>query len=83
MDDRQVYALARLKLAYKKQLLFIKGLMILAVMGVIAYVITVYEFNMALLLIAIAFIGTGIIGIMTVDQKLKNISRKIKELEKW
>lgn len=82
MDDRTQYKLTTLKLAYHKQLYFIAGLLILTFMGLALYVITIYRFNFALLITAIAFTLTGIIGIMTIDQKLKNISKKIRELDK-
>lgn len=80
MDDRKVYELERLKLAYKKQILFMASLIIIVLMGIIIYVITVYKYNKALLIISIMLIITGIIGVMTIDQKMKLISKRIKEL---
>ncbi|MFA5796696.1 MAG: hypothetical protein WC916_01505 [Candidatus Woesearchaeota archaeon] len=81
MDDRTVFRLATLKLAYRKQLYFIAALIVLTFIGVGLYVFTIYQFNFGLLITGVAFAFTGVIGIMTVDQKLKNISKKIRELE--
>ena len=80
MDDRKVYELARLKLAYQKQLYFIAGLICVTLIGFVLYIITVYNYNMSLLILAVVTVITGLIGIMTVDQKIKVISGKIKRL---
>ena len=82
MDDRTVFKLTALKLAYQKQLHFIAALMVLTFIGIGLYVLTIYQYNFGLLVTGIAFALTGIIGVMTVDQKLKNISQKINELER-
>ncbi len=80
MDDSKVYKLASLKLAYKKQMMFIAGLIAVALIGLILYVINIFRFNFASLVVSIVLLITGTIGIMTVDQKMKLISKKIKEL---
>jgi hypothetical protein len=80
MDDHKVYELARLRLAYQKQMIFISALIVLALFGIVLYVINIIQFNEALLIIAIVMIVTGIIGVMTIDQKMKAISKKIKGL---
>lgn len=81
MDDRKVYALTRLKLAYQKQIVFISGLIVLTLIGVSLYIFTIYQFNLGLLMVSVAIVITGLAGIITIDQKLKLISKKIKELE--
>jgi hypothetical protein len=80
MDDKKVFELARLRLAYQKQIVFIVGLMVLALLGLILYVYNIYSYDFSLLIASIVMIITGVIGIMTVDQKMKVISKKIKEL---
>lgn len=80
MDDKKVFELARLKLAYQKQLYFIAGLIAITIIGFILYIINVYSYNQALFIVSIVTVITGLIGIMTVDQKIKVISKKIKEL---
>ena len=71
MDDHKVYELARLKLAYQKQIIFMSALIVLMILGIVLYVINVYQFNNALLIISVVMIITGLIGAMTVDQKLR------------
>lgn len=80
MDDKKVFELKRLELAYKKQLLFMIGLMTLTFIGLIIYIINIYSFNLQLLLVAIMLIIVGIICMFDTDSKLKIISKKIKEL---
>lgn len=80
MDDRKVYELTRLKLAYQKQVIFIAGLIIVALLGLALYIFNIYKFDFALFVVSLVLIITGAIGIMTIDQKMKLISRKIKEL---
>ena len=80
MDDRKVFELARLKLAYQKQLYFIVGLIIFTLLGVILYIINIYDYNFSLFIVSVVMIATGIIGIMTIDQKMKLISKNIKNL---
>lgn len=80
MDDRNVYELTRLKLAYHKQVVFIIGLIIVAIMGIALYIYNIYRYDFALFIVSLVMIVTGLIGIMTIDQKMKGISRKIKEL---
>jgi hypothetical protein len=38
MDDRKIFELTRLKLAYQKQIVFIIGWLTLTILGVILYV---------------------------------------------
>ena len=80
MDDRKVFELTRLKLAYQKQLIFISSLIVLILFGLILYVINVVKFDISLLIVAVVMILTGAIGVMTIDQKMKVISKRIKEL---
>jgi uncharacterized membrane protein YqjE len=80
MDDKKVYELKALELAYRKQLQFIWGLILISIIGLIVYIINIYKYNFALLITAIVIILTSIIGIMTIDQKMKLISEKIRKL---
>lgn len=80
MDDHKVYELTRLKLAYQKQVVFVIGLILLALIGIVLYIINIYSFDFALFIVSLVLILTGIIGVMTVDQKMKLISKKIKGL---
>jgi hypothetical protein len=80
MDDRKIFELTRLKLAYQKQIVFIIGWLTLTILGVILYVYNIYSYNFSLFIVSIVMMATGFIGIMTVDQKIKTISGKIKGL---
>lgn len=80
MDDRKVYELTRLKLAYQKQVIFIAGLILVALFGLALYIYNIYKYDFALFIVSLVLIITGVIGIMTIDQKMKLISKKIKEL---
>jgi len=80
MDDKKVFELKRLELAYKKQLIFMIGVMITTVIGLIVYIINIYKYNLQLLLVAIMLIIVGIVCMFDIDSKLKIISHKIKEL---
>lgn len=80
MDDRKVFELTRLKLAYQKQVIFIAALIVLVLLGIILYIVNIYRFDFALLITSLVIIISGIIGVMTIDQKMKIISKKIKEL---
>ena len=82
MDDRNIYRLTALKLAYQKQLYFIGGLILFSLIGLGLYMYTIYQYNFQMLITAIVIIVTGIIGILTIDQKLKLISKEIKLLER-
>lgn len=80
MDDRKIFELKRLELAYKKQLLFMKSIIAVTIIGLTLYIINIYHYDLQLLLVAIMLIIVGIICIFDTDSKLKNISLKIKEL---
>jgi hypothetical protein len=80
MDDRKMFELTRLKLAYQKQIVFVIGLIILALLGAVLYIYNIYSYDFSLFIVSVVMIVTGIIGIMTIDQKMKVISKKIKEL---
>jgi hypothetical protein len=80
MDDHKVYELTRLKLAYQKQLIFMSSMILLILFGLILYVINVVRFDAALMIVSAVMVLSGIIGVMTIDQKMKLISSKIREL---
>jgi len=80
MDDKKVFELARLKLAYQKQILFMSGLVVLIILGIVLYVINIYRYNFSLFIVSLVMIITGFIGAMTIDQKIRLISKKIKGL---
>ncbi|GIU69336.1 MAG: hypothetical protein KatS3mg002_0572 [Candidatus Woesearchaeota archaeon] len=82
MDDRKIYELTRLKLAYYKQIVFLSGAIALVLLGMVLYIINVYRFDFALFIVSLTIILTGLIGIMTIDEKIKAISGKIKNLER-
>jgi uncharacterized membrane protein YqjE len=80
MDDRKVFELKRLELAYIKQMIFMAGVITLALLGLILYIYNVYQYNFQLLIISIVLVIVGIRGIFTIDQHMKDISREIKGL---
>ena len=80
MDDKKVFELARLKLAYQKQILFMSGLVVLIILGIVLYVINIYRYNFSLFIVSLVMIITGFIGAMTIDKKIRLISKKIKGL---
>ena len=80
MDDKKVFELKRLELAYNKQLLFMFGVMLLALLGVILYIVNIYRYQFQLLLVAVMLIAVGAICMLHIDSHMKEISRKMKEL---
>jgi len=80
MDDKKVFELKRLELAYKKQLLFMLGVIFMTFIGIILYILNVTSFNLQLFLISVTLIVVGAIGIFNIDTHMKDISKKIKEL---
>lgn len=78
MDDRKVSELSALKLAYNKQLIFACAMIVIIITGILLYILTLYVFTLQSLLMSIALILTGTIGLMTIDKKLKLISKKIR-----
>jgi len=80
MDDKKVFELKRLEMAYKKQLLFMLGVMLMVFSGVILYIINVQCFNLQLFLISLTLIAVGAIGIFSIDTHMREISKKIKGL---
>jgi NhaP-type Na+/H+ or K+/H+ antiporter len=80
MDDKKVFELKRLELAYKKQLLFMIGNMVITLLGLVLYIINIYSYHLQLLLVAIMLVIVGTICVFDTDSKLKEISHKIKGL---
>jgi hypothetical protein len=80
MDDKKVFELKRLGLAYNKQLVFMAGVITLALLGLALYIYNVYSYNFQLLVISIMLVIVGIIGMFTIDKHMKEISEKIKGL---
>jgi hypothetical protein len=80
MDDRKILELKWLELAYNKQLIIMAGLIIICIIGLMMYVLNIYHYDFALFIASLAIILTGLIGVMTVDQKMKTISKKIQGL---
>ncbi len=78
MDDRDVRKLRALELAYKKQLVFMAGLVSTLLIGIVVYITTLYRYDLGLLLIAIVLVVSSIVGIFTVDDHLKTISEKMR-----
>lgn len=80
MDDKKVFELKRLELAYRKQLLFMLGVILMTFMGAALYIINVKTFNLQLFLMALTLIAVGAIGMFNIDTHMKEISHKMKEL---
>ena len=80
MDDKKVYELKRLELAYNKQLIFMAGVITLALFGLALYIYNIYSYSFSLLIVAIVMVVSGIIGIFNIDNHMMEISKKIKVL---
>jgi hypothetical protein len=80
MDDKKVFELKRLELAYNKQLLFMFGMTLIALMGLALYIFNIYNYQLQLLLVAIMLIAVGVICLLHIDSRMKEISRRMKEL---
>lgn len=80
MDDKKMFELKRLELAYKRQLLFMFGMILMTLIGIILYIINIYRYQFQLLLVAIMLIAVGVIGILNIDSSMKEISKKLKSL---
>jgi hypothetical protein len=80
MDDKKVFELKRLELAYNRQLIFMIGVISLALIGLILYIINIYRYNFQLFLVAVMLITVGVISIFNIDSSMKDISKKIKGL---
>lgn len=81
MDDRKVFKLKRLELAYEKQLRFMSASLALALIGVVVYVATMYRQTKASLTVSIVLMVAGAVCAFAVDNNMKDISHKIKEME--
>jgi len=80
MDDKKVFELKRLELAYKRQLLFMFGFILMTLMGIALYIVNIYRFQFQLLLVAVMLITIGAIGMLNVDSHMKVLSREMKHL---
>ena len=80
MDDKKVFELKSLELAYNKQLMFMLGGVLISIIGLILYIVTVYSYNFQLLAISLMLVITGIVSMITVDGRMKDISKKMKGL---
>jgi len=80
MDDKKVFELKRLELAYNRQLLFMAGFILMTLMGIALYIINIYRFQFQLLLVAVMLIAIGAIGMLNVDSHMKMLSREMKHL---
>jgi uncharacterized membrane protein YqjE len=80
MDDKKVFELKRLELAYSRQIVFMCGMILMTLMGLVLYIINIYQYNFQLLMISIVLLVVGITSILNIDTALKEISRKIKGL---
>ncbi len=78
MDDKKVFELKRLELAYNKQLTFMFGVIALALLGAILYIVNIYSYNFQLFIVSVVMIIVGVIGMFTIDAHIKEISGKIK-----
>ena len=80
MDDKKVFELKRLELAYNRQLIYMCGVISVALIGLILYIINVYRYNFQLFLVAVMLIAVGVISMFNIDSNMKDISGKIKGL---
>lgn len=80
MDDKKVFELKRLELAYNRQLIYMCGVISIALIGLILYIINIYRYNFQLLLVAVMLIAVGVISILNIDSSMKEISYKIKHM---
>jgi hypothetical protein len=78
MDDKKVFELKRLELAYNRHLIYMCGVMSIAFVGLILYIINVYRYNFQLFLVAVMLIVVGVVSIFNIDSNMKDISKKIK-----
>jgi len=78
MDDKKVFELKRLELAYYRQLVYVCGVICLALIGIILYIVNVYRYNFQLFLVAVMLIMVSVISIFSIDSNMKDISKKIK-----
>jgi hypothetical protein len=56
------------------------GIISIALIGLILYIINIYHYTFQLLLVAIMLIVVGIICVFNIDSNMKEISEKIKRL---
>jgi hypothetical protein len=80
MDDKKVFELKCLELAYNRQLIYMCGVISVALIGLILYIVNIYRYNFQLLLVAVMLLTVGIISIMNIDSNMKLISYKIKNI---
>ena len=80
MDDKKVFELKRLELAYKRQLLIMFGFILMTLMGIALYIVNIYRFQFQLLLVSVMLITIGAIGMLNVDSHMKVLSREMKHL---
>jgi hypothetical protein len=80
MDDKKVFELKRLELAYNRQLIYMCGVIAVALIGLILYIIDIYQYNFQLLLVAVMLITVGVISILSIDSNMKDISKKVKQM---
>jgi len=80
MDDRKVFGLKRLELAYNRQLIYMIGAILVALIGIILYIYTIMNYSTQLLLVAVMLFVVGVISMMNIDSNMKDISMKIREM---
>jgi len=80
MDDKKVFELKRLELAYNKQLIYMIGVICVALIGLVMYLVNNYYYSFQLLLTAVMLMAVGVISIFNIDTHMKEISEKIKKL---
>ena len=85
MDDRKIFELTRLKLAYQKQTVFMTSLIVLIILGIILYVFNIYTFDFALFIVAVVIIFSGIIfrKIAGKSEQSGHIQARNKRWKKW
>jgi ABC-type bacteriocin/lantibiotic exporter with double-glycine peptidase domain len=80
MDDKKIFELKALELAYNKQLLYMFTMIVIGLIGVVIYIINIYRYNMQLLLVSLMLMSVSAIILFGIDTKMKELSKKIKKL---
>ncbi|HYD03255.1 MAG TPA: hypothetical protein VEC16_03055 [Alphaproteobacteria bacterium] len=79
MDDKKVAELKALELSYQRQLMYMKMMISVGLIGVVLYIINIYRYDVQLFLISVMLVAVSIIILMSMDTKLKEISKKIRK----
>jgi hypothetical protein len=79
MDDKKVAELKALELSYQRQMMYMRMMISIGLIGVVLYIINIHRYDMQLFLISVMLVAVSIIILMSMDTKLKEISKKIRK----